>query len=40
MGDRGGGELRGEVKKTSKCDFQKNTFLEVFRCGEFESEVR
>jgi hypothetical protein len=35
-GDRGGGR---KVKKTSKSDFQKNTFLEVLRCREYESEV-
>ncbi len=34
---RGGG--RGEVKKTSKIDFQEKTFPEVFRCGDFEVEV-
>jgi hypothetical protein len=28
-----------EVKKTSKIDFSKKTFLEVFRCRDFESEV-
>jgi hypothetical protein len=32
------GEEGGEVKKTSKTDFSKKTFLEVFRCGDFESE--
>jgi hypothetical protein len=29
----------GGVKKTSKTDFEEKTFLEVIRCGEFESEV-
>jgi hypothetical protein len=26
-------------KKTSKTDFEKKTFLDVIRCGEFESAV-
>jgi hypothetical protein len=40
--DNSGGRERsegGEVKKTSKSGFQEKTFLEVFRCGELESEV-
>jgi hypothetical protein len=28
-----------KVKKTSKTDFEEKTFLEVIRCGEFESAV-
>jgi hypothetical protein len=27
------------VKRTSKTDFEEKTFLEVIRCGEFESAV-
>jgi hypothetical protein len=33
------GDLRGEVKKTPKSDFQEKTFLEIFRCEDYGCEV-